>query len=82
VSESPLGYLMEPPSESAMLQPVPDWGVLAGRIVELRIDERFIRTAEVEEVTGDGRIMWLRFHGNQTRQLITKTDGFDVRLVG
>jgi hypothetical protein len=65
-----------------MLQPVQDWSVLAGRVVELRIEERFIRTAEVEEVTGDGSIMWLRFNGNQTRQLITKTDGYDIRLVG
>ena len=73
---------MEPPSESAMPQPVPDWSLLAGRVVELRIEERFIRTAEVEEVTRDGSIMWLRFHANQTRQLITKTDGYDIRLVG
>jgi hypothetical protein len=73
---------MEPPSESAMLQPVSDWSVRAGRVVELRIEGRFIRTAEVEEATRDGSIMWLRFHGNQTRQLITKTDGFDIRLVG
>jgi hypothetical protein len=73
---------MEPHSERAMPQPVPDWSVLAGWIVELRIEERFIRTAEVEEVTRDGSIMWLRFHGNQTRQLITKTDGYDIRPVG
>jgi hypothetical protein len=73
---------MKPPTESAAPQPVSDWSVLAGRVVELRIEERFIRTAEVDEVTRDGFIMWLRFHGNQTRQLITKTDGYDIRLVG
>jgi hypothetical protein len=50
-------------------------GVLADGVVELRIEERFIRTGEVEEVTRDGSIMWVRFHGNHTRQLITKTDG-------
>jgi hypothetical protein len=78
----PFGPLVESPSESARLQPVPDWSVLAGGVVELRIEERFIRTAEVEEVTGDGSIMWLRFDGNHTRQLITKTDGYDIRPVG
>jgi hypothetical protein len=25
--------------------------------------------------------MWLQFHGNHTRQLITKTDGYDIRVV-
>ena len=56
-----------------------DWSQLVGRIVELRRDGQVVRTAEVEDVTPDSSILWLRFDGNHGRQLVTRTDGYEVR---
>lgn len=56
-----------------------DWSQLVGRIVELRRNGQVVRTAEVEDVTPDSSILWLRFDGNHGRQLVTRTDGYEVR---
>lgn len=56
-----------------------DWKQLVGRVVELRRDGQLVRTAEVEDVTPDSAILWLRFDGNHGRQLVTRTDGYEVR---
>jgi hypothetical protein len=58
-----------------------EWNLLVGRKIELRRDGRHVRTAEVEVATSDSSIMWLRFEGNYVRKLITKTDGYDIRLI-
>ena len=56
-----------------------DWRQLVGRVVELRRNGQVVRTAEVEDVTPDSSILWLRFDGNHGRQLVTRTDGYEVR---
>ncbi|WP_247040902.1 hypothetical protein [Arthrobacter rhizosphaerae] len=56
-----------------------DWRQLVGRVVELRRNGQLVRTAEVEDVTPDSSILWLRFDGNHGRQLVTRTDGYEVR---
>jgi hypothetical protein len=58
-----------------------DWNLLIGRTVELRRDGQHVRTAEVEDASLDSSVMWLRFDGNHGRQLIAKSDGFEVRPV-
>ncbi|MBT2553487.1 hypothetical protein [Arthrobacter sp. ISL-5] len=58
-----------------------DWNLLVGRTVELLRDGQHVRTAEVEDASWDSSVMWLRFDGNHGRQLIAKTDGFEVRPV-
>lgn len=62
--------------------PVPEttgnWKQLIGSRVELRLDGRMVRTGEVEDATHDSSVMWLRFDGNHGRQLVTKTDGYEV----
>jgi hypothetical protein len=62
-----------------MSEPGEDWSQLVGRIVELRRNGQVVRTAEVEDVTPDSSILWLRFDGNHGRQLVTRTDGYEVR---
>ena len=62
-----------------MSEPGEDWSHLVGRIVELRRNGQVVRTAEVEDVTPDSSILWLRFDGNHGRQLVTRTDGYEVR---
>jgi hypothetical protein len=58
-----------------------DWNMLVGRMVELRRGGQLVRTAEVEDATWDSSVMWLRFDGNHGRQLISKTDGYEVRPI-
>ncbi|WP_461164587.1 hypothetical protein [Arthrobacter sp. R4-81] len=62
-----------------MCDPGEDWSQLVGRVVELRRNGQVVRTAEVEDVTPDSSILWLRFDGNHGRQLVTRTDGYEVR---
>jgi hypothetical protein len=57
-----------------------DWNVLVGRTVELHRNGRLIRTGEVEDATRDSSVMWLRFDGNHGRQLIAKSDNYEVVL--
>ncbi|MGX9899870.1 hypothetical protein ACW0JT_07970 [Arthrobacter sp. SA17] len=62
-----------------MSEPGEDWSQLVGRVVELSRDGQVVRTAEVEDVTPDSSILWLRFDGNHGRQLVTRTDGYEIR---
>lgn len=57
-----------------------DWNRVVGRIVELRRDGRLIRAGEVEVAAKDSSVMWLRFDGNHGRQLIAKSDNYEVIL--
>ncbi|MGK3958798.1 hypothetical protein ACLKOZ_21705 [Arthrobacter sp. R4] len=52
-----------------------------GRTIELRRDGRLVRTAEVEAVSADSSLLWLRFHGNDGRQIIAQWDGYDVNVL-
>ncbi|MBT2535533.1 hypothetical protein [Arthrobacter sp. ISL-69] len=56
-----------------------NWQQLIGSWVELRREGRVVRTGEVEDATTDSSVMWLKFNGNHGRQLITKSDGYEVR---
>lgn len=64
-----------------MPEMINDWTLLVGRTIELRQDGRPVRIAEVEDATADSSVMWLRFDGNNGRQLITHGDGYDIRVI-
>lgn len=53
-----------------------DWNQLVGRTVELRRYGIHLRYGEVEVVSDDSSVMWLRFDGATGRQLTMKTDGY------
>lgn len=55
-----------------------DWQQLVGSWVELRSGGSVVRTGEVEVVTEDSSVMWLKFNGNHGRQMVAKTDGYEV----
>ncbi|MGK3957730.1 hypothetical protein ACLKOZ_16240 [Arthrobacter sp. R4] len=55
-----------------------DWHQLVGSWVELRAGGRVVRTGEVEAVAADSSVMWLKFNGNHGRQMVAKTDGYEV----
>lgn len=59
-----------------------NWQLLIGSWVELRHDGRIVRTGEVEDATADSSAMWLKFNGNHGRQLVAKTDGYEIRQIG
>ncbi|MBP1134805.1 hypothetical protein JOE31_001037 [Arthrobacter sp. PvP023] len=63
---------------SAVPETTGTWQQLIGSRVELRLDGRIVRTGEVEDATQDSSVMWLRFDGNHGRQLVSKTDGYEV----
>jgi hypothetical protein len=58
-----------------------DWQLLIASRVELRRGGQVVRTGEVEDATADSSVMWLRFDGNHGRQLVAKTDGYEVVLL-
>jgi hypothetical protein len=64
-----------------MPEAMDEWNLLVGCTIEILRDGRRVRTAEVEAVTSDSSIMWLRFDGNHLRTLIAKADGYDIRLI-
>lgn len=64
-----------------MLEASENWQLLIGSWVELRRGGQVVRTGEVEDATPDSSIMWLKFDGNHPRQLIARTDGYEVLLV-
>lgn len=58
-----------------------NWQLLIGCRVELRRGGQVVRTGEVEDAMADSSVMWLRFDGNYGRQLVAKTDGYEIYLV-
>lgn len=63
-----------------MPEEINDWTLLIGLTIELRQAGKQVRIAEVEDATADSSVMWLRFDGNHRRQLITRDDGYDIRI--
>ncbi len=56
-----------------------DWfPPLGGESVQIRIHGRFVRTGIVDSVTVDDEILWLASDGVNQRQLISKSDGYEV----
>jgi len=72
---------MPPPIEQFDEAP-DDWQLLVGSWVELRHDGRVVRTGEVEDAAPDSSVLWLKFNGNHGRQLVAKTDGYQIRQIG
>ncbi|MFF2296133.1 hypothetical protein [Arthrobacter sp. NPDC058127] len=64
-----------------MLGEINHWPPLVGHTIELFRDGTRVRIAEVEDATADSSVMWLRFDGIHGRQLITRGDGYDVRVI-
>jgi ribosomal 30S subunit maturation factor RimM len=58
-----------------------NWQQLIGSWVELRREGKVVRTGEVEDATPDSSVLWLKFDGINGRQLVARTDGYEVRQV-
>ena len=56
------------------------WSNLIGRTIELRINGVLIRRGEVEDATADSSVVWLRLEGNDRRQMVSKTDPYEITV--
>jgi hypothetical protein len=55
-----------------------DWTSARGRFAAIRHAGRPLQMGFVEEVTPDGRMLWLAANGVNTRVLIDKADGYEI----
>lgn len=53
-----------------------DWAALLGEVIEVRLDDRRVRTGRVDGVTPDGAILWIEAHGAEPRTMYERYEGF------
>lgn len=58
-----------------------DWSELAGKTVEIQSPDGRTDYGEVDAVTVDGRILWLKLDGPLPRRIVEKTAGVRVRVI-
>lgn len=58
-----------------------DWTELTGKTVEIRSPDGLIDYGEVDAVTVDGCILWLKLHGPKPRRIVEKAAGVSVRII-
>jgi hypothetical protein len=58
-----------------------DWTDLVGCTVEVRISGKYLRKGVVEAVSNDSSMMWLRSDGVDGRQLIMRSDPYEIFLL-
>jgi len=59
-----------------------EWKHLVGCMVEVRHRGHPLRSGVVEQVSSDSSIMWLLFDGVHGRQIIMKTDPYEIHILG
>lgn len=58
-----------------------EWKNLVGYTVEVRRDSHRLRNGVVEAVSSDSSMLWLQFDGVHGRQLIMKTDSYEIYIL-
>lgn len=58
-----------------------DWTELAGKTVEIQSPDGVTDYGEVDAVTVDGCILWLKLHGPLPRRIVEKAAGVRVRII-
>lgn len=58
-----------------------DWRELAGKTVEIQSPDGLTDYGEVDAVTLDGRILWLKLDGPLPRRIVEKAAGVRVRII-
>ncbi|UKA64045.1 hypothetical protein [Arthrobacter sp. FW306-04-A] len=53
-----------------------DWVALLGEVIQVRLDDRTVRTGRVDGVTRDGAILWIERHGAESRTMFERCEGF------
>lgn len=70
------------PAEDSPLGPavIHNWSLLTGYRVHVRLNRNTLRSGQVENVTSDGRALWLGADDRFGRQLIDQGSGYQVLL--
>lgn len=55
-----------------------DWRQVVGKYVEVRQEDRRVRTGLVEVVTVDAGILWIAAHGAERRALYERAHGYTI----
>lgn len=53
-----------------------DWVALLGEVIQIRVDDRTVRTGRVDGVTPDGAILWIEGQGAEPRTMFERCEGF------
>lgn len=64
-----------------MIQDSRDWNDLVGSTIEVYARGQYLRKGVVEAVSADSSVMWLRFDGVDCRQLIMKSDPYEIAIL-
>lgn len=71
-------YPIQPIEEGLVAGPHHYWNHLVDVPVEIRRNDKYVRSGIIEEVTADSTIAWLAAEGASTRLLIDKNDGYEI----
>lgn len=71
-------YPLRPLEEGLVTGPHHCWSHLVDVPVEVRRNDKYVRSGVVEEVTADSAIAWLAADGTSTRLLVDKNDGYEI----
>lgn len=56
------------------------WHLLVGAVVEIRRDGHSLGTGIVDDATSSGDIVWIAADGINSRTMIEKNEGYDIRI--
>jgi len=64
----------------AIGQPVDDWTLLKGQMIEVHVNDQLIDHGWVDDIMVDGSLLWLIHNGASGRRIIEKLPGTLVLL--
>jgi hypothetical protein len=56
----------------------PEWFPVVGEIVEIRLDDKTVRTGRVDGVTSDDQILWIAADGTELRAMFERSQDYSV----
>lgn len=67
--------------EPTFWQPEEEWIRVVGQRIEIHEKGQIIDAGQVEDVTGDGTVLWLKMEGATHRRLVEKYPGRHVKIL-
>lgn len=59
-----------------------NWSDLVGEEIQIRLRGRRVRTGVVDAASRDGRFLWVAAHGNDSRILLDRDEGYEAWKMG
>ncbi|NUT72885.1 hypothetical protein [Pseudarthrobacter sp. C4D7] len=57
-----------------------DWARLAGRRVEVWLQDECVASGVVDQAAEDGSVLWIAAQGISTRRIFDKSSGYQIRV--